>query len=117
MNYFGTLARPTVIKLWLAALRSGEYSQGRKHLKEGGSFCCLGVLCDLASKRGSGKWEALNDKGDPPAFDGAVCFPPSGLREFIFGPVGFEFMYSLASNNDKGVPFSAAADRIEKELL
>lgn len=36
-----------------AALRSGEYTQGngRLHPKDG-TFCCLGVACDLAIKEG-----------------------------------------------------------------
>lgn len=40
---------------WAAALRSGEYKQGRDSLRmksEQGAlhFCCLGVLCDLVAK-------------------------------------------------------------------
>jgi hypothetical protein len=41
---------------WVAALRSGEYKQGRGRLKfrrEGSDeaeFCCLGVLCDILDK-------------------------------------------------------------------
>ncbi len=30
----------------LAALRSGEYKQGRGALRSSGRFCCLGVICD-----------------------------------------------------------------------
>ncbi len=38
-------------KLWVDALRSGKYKQGFKELKtQEGSFCCLGVLCDLHRK-------------------------------------------------------------------
>lgn len=42
---------------WLAALRSGDYTQGVDRLvteKDDGSraYCCLGVLCDLAVKDG-----------------------------------------------------------------
>lgn len=38
---------------WVAALRSGEYPQGRAVLKSSdGKYCCLGVLCDLAVKAG-----------------------------------------------------------------
>ena len=38
---------------WIDALRSGEYKQGYKYLRqteEDGSisYCCLGVLCDIA---------------------------------------------------------------------
>jgi hypothetical protein len=38
---------------WTAALRSGEYKQGVGVLRDlDNSFCCLGVLCDLAEKAG-----------------------------------------------------------------
>ena len=39
-------------KLWVAALRSGEYKQGKCSLISNNKkqFCCLGVLCDLHSK-------------------------------------------------------------------
>lgn len=43
---------------WVAALRSGEYKQGTGCLHDtNDSYCCLGVLCDLASKEKVGKWE------------------------------------------------------------
>lgn len=29
---------------WCEALRSGDFTQGRKKLKHAGRFCCLGVL-------------------------------------------------------------------------
>ena len=33
---------------WVAALRSGEYTQGQGWLKSAdGRYCCLGVLCTL----------------------------------------------------------------------
>jgi hypothetical protein len=34
---------------WVAALRSGEYEQGRRQLRAGDTYCCLGVLCVVAS--------------------------------------------------------------------
>lgn len=33
---------------WLEALRSGKYEQGRGALLDGGKYCCLGVLCEVA---------------------------------------------------------------------
>lgn len=42
---------------WVAALRSGEYAQGRSQLRADDRFCCLGVLCDLYRKdTGDGTW-------------------------------------------------------------
>lgn len=35
---------------WLAALRSGDYKQGKNYLHNSAkdTFCCLGVLCEVA---------------------------------------------------------------------
>lgn len=50
--------KPEVKEAWLNALRSGEYEQGEGALhkiEEDGpdTFCCLGVLCELAFKAGA----------------------------------------------------------------
>src|SRR6478752_3145258 len=39
---------------WLAALRSGKYKQGQGglHNPDGDTYCCLGVLCDVARIKG-----------------------------------------------------------------
>jgi hypothetical protein len=48
--------RSEVRDAWVAALRSGEFRQGRSVLRwdddSGASFCCLGVLCELAVRAG-----------------------------------------------------------------
>jgi hypothetical protein len=53
---------------WLAALRSGQYEQGRCALRtdEGGQrrYCCLGVLCDLIDPT---KW-LIGAPGSPVAY-------------------------------------------------
>lgn len=43
-------------QLWIAALRSGEYQQAHGQLRDGDSYCCLGVLCDLHSKATNTPW-------------------------------------------------------------
>lgn len=51
-------------KLWVDALRSGEYEQGKNVLRniEKNTFCCLGVLCDIAIKQGLPiKTDTIND--------------------------------------------------------
>lgn len=37
---------------WITALRSGKYVQGRAelHNRDNNTFCCLGVLCELAAE-------------------------------------------------------------------
>ena len=34
---------------WVAALRSGDYDQGRGALSVAGKFCCLGVACAITN--------------------------------------------------------------------
>lgn len=37
----------SIARKWAAALASGEYKQTTGKLREGDTFCCLGVLCNL----------------------------------------------------------------------
>lgn len=38
-----------IAEKWAEALESGEFKQGRNSLGKGyGSYCCLGVLCEIA---------------------------------------------------------------------
>ncbi len=51
---------------WLEALRSGEYQQGRRQLRKGDTYCCLGVLCDLHRKEtGEGEWGGVVFDSNP----------------------------------------------------
>lgn len=43
---------PELKALWLNALRSGEYRQTTGTLKDTDGYCCLGVLCHVASEAG-----------------------------------------------------------------
>ena len=41
--------QPDLKAKWVKALRSGEYRQGREHLRTAdGAYCCLGVLACIA---------------------------------------------------------------------
>lgn len=59
---------------WLAALRSGDYAQGRELLARRASpdgawtFCCLGVLCELAVTDGV---VGCSEVDEAAAYDGA----------------------------------------------
>lgn len=44
---------PEIREKWVAALRSGDYTQGTDVLRsQNDEYCCLGVLCDVATKEG-----------------------------------------------------------------
>ena len=50
-------------KLWIAALKGGEYKQTEGNLKDDVGYCCLGVLCDLHLKdTGDGEWEKSENR-------------------------------------------------------
>lgn len=54
--------KPEIKEQWVAALNSGEYIQGKEELRtKDNTYCCLGVLCDLAVRASIAKWE--NHKG------------------------------------------------------
>jgi hypothetical protein len=100
---------PDVKALWVAALRSGEYKQGKRQLRNRGKFCCLGVLCDLAVKA-----EVIGLR-DYYASDG---FPPDVVEEWA----GFDAQETfpggrrLDVTNDNGAAFDEIADIIEAHL-
>lgn len=60
--------RADVKAQWVTALRSGEYRQGKHvlHNVNADTYCCLGVLCDLAVKAGvlSGGRQEYNSAAD-----------------------------------------------------
>jgi hypothetical protein len=125
-------------KVWVAALRSGEYKQGRNRLRnEDDTFCCLGVACDLAIKAGlenlqwggpntadPGGWvrsyriEILDDLG---MRFGGTMYLPTLVRDWLglqhqageFEELETGTVKSLAALNDKGYTFEEIADLIE----
>lgn len=88
---------------WIAALRSGEYRQGKHYLREGSRFCCLGVACNLIDP---GAWEYDEWREEDTQIPSAVA-ASIGL--------GTERFY-LADLNDAGSSFSQIADYIERSL-
>jgi hypothetical protein len=100
---------------WVAALRSGEYRQGQDQLRSfNDEFCCLGVLCDLASKAGVGQWE---DVSHDRAFDGAK----GNISESVSKWSGLKRSFCTTTrlvnmNDDEGFNFIEIADYIEKVL-
>ena len=119
---------PDIKKLWVDALRSGEYRQGEGRLRSGADrYCCLGVLTDLGVKAGLGSWAT---------FDGGFVFAPAegpgdvetaGVHRAIAawaGTVGalgklpraVDYATNLAGLNDNGATFDKIADVIEEQL-
>lgn len=128
------------IKVWVDALRSGEFKQGMNRLRNPGSrdvgvpdmFCCLGVACEVAIRGGvpieftDGSGYVQHEQENGFQYEGSL--PPLvvdwlGLTghdteeagDFVVGVEdGRRF---LAQLNDTGWTFEQIADVIENEFL
>jgi hypothetical protein len=120
-------------KLWVDALRSGNYQQGMGQLRFGDTYCCLGVLCDLHDRdqvgpgwddkdqtylrcdallpREVAKWAGI-------IADDPDCFAPNEViqTEFNVALTDHTIRGSLTDANDNGFSFSEIADLIEQNL-
>lgn len=56
-----TKMNPDIKARWVAALRAGDYKQGRGYLRVNDKFCCLGVLCDVYAKDQGSEWRRPAD--------------------------------------------------------
>lgn len=130
------------IRKWVAALRSGEYSQTKKVLRDDHGFCCLGVACDVYAKEYGLEWESIKrpvhyESGAAPTasgyhFNGVGDLLPDEVYEWLGldgpnpevnrnvlgGDGGFEYADQLTYlNDDAGADFDVIAAAIEKEFL
>ncbi len=114
---------PDVKAAWLAALRSGNYTQGKECLKRVRSngdteYCCLGVLCDILGRIDESRFEETDLGGKVYFFDLGTLDGPHRMGDLV----GFDLIPSmplqkfLASTNDDGVSFQTIADMIEAKL-
>lgn len=102
-----------VIERWVAALRSGEYSQTKRSLRNERGFCCLGVLCDTVKDDMDFDWFLRNGEW---TFDGRSGYVPESVANYINIYVGALDRY--ATMNDKqGMDFQEIAAQIEEDLL
>lgn len=108
--------KKSIMKKWVAALRSGDYVQGRGALRNDfNEFCCLGVLCNLHTQVNP---EAVKMNTNPEAyFDETGILPEvvqhwAGMKNKV-GQIKSE--QALTIMNDSGDwDFNQIADFIEQ---
>jgi hypothetical protein len=122
------MMNPEVKAKWIKALRSGEYEQGRGHLRSiSNCFCCLGVLCDIYQKEHpETEWVVADYDKRVYEFDQESQVPPESVwKEWAQldepNPVVTlsNSLYtegSLAGMNDLGDSFDQIANIIEEHL-
>ncbi len=110
------------IRRWIAALRSGTYTQGYGNLRlANDTYCCLGVAEDLEGA----KWLHNKDEhhycflgADNRRFSGVMeRFELYGLEDAAGSFQDPKFKYnSLVAMNDGGETFTVIADLLESHL-
>lgn len=117
-------------KLWVKALRSGKYKQGKGQLRTKNSFCCLGVLCDLHNKKNKeNNWKKDEDGYSDFSYLGSEASLPEIVQEWAElkddNPditISQKVNTTLAQINDgvlgiiKSKNFKQIANIIEKQL-
>jgi len=117
---------------WLAALRSGNYKQGKSYLhnRDEDTYCCLGVLCDLYVKDHPDQLVAVAVEDTSPfgkqctkygnPGEGQISSLPWKIQDWsgIDSQYGYirELGVSLAVLNDEGKSFEEIAKIIEEKL-
>lgn len=131
---------PEIKAKWVAALRSGQFKQGKHvlHNTDDNSFCCLGVLCEINGLKKSPTTAVINSETGEKvncssyeyesveyqfATTNERVLPRAALvklgledHEKFQNPNIAEYEKSLAELNDSGHSFEQIADIIEKYL-
>lgn len=104
--------------LWLKALKSCKYKQGKRALRIKNKYCCLGVLCDIYKKENHIRWKKLRDAdGYYFLFDDGAVLPPQVINWAGLKNCNPKILNkSLSEYNDDGKTFKEIADLIEKYL-
>lgn len=103
--------KPVTKAEWIAALRSGDYSQTKGNLFKNGSYCCLGVLCHL----GGAPDEVMTNTGtilntDRQSTNGGAAYN-------LYNSIGLgNNIHTVFEMNDSGRTFPEIADWIEENL-
>lgn len=115
---------------WITALQSGEYEQANQELRNGDSYCCLGVLCDVVDSSawyvsGGSDWNGA--EGDLAMFEaGQVGDQPENAEIVaafadLFKPdvtTEYENLHNklISMNDADGADFTAIAEYIKEHL-
>jgi hypothetical protein len=108
---------PTAKTLWVEAMRSKEYPQGRGALHQGRVWCALGVLIEVAIKAGVQVTKSIDPSTGATGYDGQFGSLPVSVQRWA-GLNGNPNVIgsSVAMLNDGGMPFEQIADLVEANL-
>ena len=107
--------KPELKKIWVKALRSGEYKQTKKRLCDRNGYCCLGVAYDVLC---DGDWSSRNVDGKAWGIQDESGYISYGMPEAkVLNEWGLSITdaKTLAKLNDEGWTFEQIADEIERD--
>jgi hypothetical protein len=107
----------TNAKAWVAALKSDKYKQGKGQLRQGDTFCCLGVACDLYEKAGKAITKSTVAETGVVKYNEHWAVLPKVVKAWLgLKDTGgtISSTVNLASMNDKGKSFKEIATAIKK---
>ncbi len=107
------------IRLWVAALRSGEFQQGKDLLRHGDFYCCIGVGCEVYRRTTKdGAW--LRSEFEASGSYSTTAFPNT-VRDWYglpsASPLANTGRHFSDMNDDDKADFPTIADAIEKTYL
>lgn len=113
------LSKLDLLKSWVRALRSGKYSQGQNTLRfkdnKIDKFCCLGVACEIYSKKIE-KLSCIKYTNGYYKYNTTDRYLPSKVAR-AFG-LSTQQQKSLADLNDySGLNFDEIADYVENNII
>lgn len=117
------------VKLWVDALRSGEFPQGKVKLRRLDSqghqtYCCMGVACELAVA--DGVVMDIGDTGSYTVYDEDMAYMPDAVQEWLGIPDPDPMLTSarhesrvrcIKANDELGWSFGQIADAIAARYL
>jgi hypothetical protein len=111
-------------KEWVKALRSGNYNQGQQYLRvnngEKDLYCCLGVLCDIYTKKTGIDWKPLRIEHGEETIPKTI-FAWAGLEDSNPNVTYNEYKETRACtlselNDEAELNFNQIADLIDTQL-
>ncbi len=110
-----------VKEMWIKALVSGEFKQGRGYLESKGKYCALGVLSLLSLIEGQCTYNQIDGLGrfDNKRFTlsyNTLTWAGMDLEDFKADVIYEGESTSIGDLNDRGVSFKELARIIDRQL-
>jgi hypothetical protein len=105
---------------WVAALRSGEYSQTQGSLRYYAGYCCLGVLCEVTLKGG---WHTpdfaaygFKTAGGPEVSNDGLVLHEDGTSVYLHDLPNRQLQRLVYLNDRECADFNTIADWIDANV-